>query len=357
MWKILSLFGRQKPGPAGFRARTCGKLGIEFPINLDWRPTYSCNLDCTYCADPKPRFTPQDYRAITEKIIALAPKYIWIGGGEPTLVRQLPEIVRRLKSTVDPFIAVNTNLVNIGLLEDCLPWLDNVITSLDTLDPVVGKKYRGVDPCLILENLRKLVALKDREHLDRLCFSVNSVILKEALDGPGIEELSLALEELGHIAHSFMPALPRNSPYSIIGDARSIERFYELTRRLLDKGRNLIDIPSSPSRTTLLPETVRCFRRYFRARLEPSGAFAPACPMTAPADARCAAPCSCDPAIDRLLFPGDRAPVDVPVLNGRFTGAEIAQLTGFVRRYIDPTADEEQYSSLLRPRASASPET
>jgi pyruvate-formate lyase-activating enzyme len=328
----------------------CGNLGIELPISVEWRPTYSCNANCLYCGDPKPKFEPLDYSGIdkiVEKLLCISPKYLWIGGGEPTLLRQLPQILRNIKEHTNTFIAVNTNLTNVELLAESLPYIDNIITSLDTLDTAVGIKYRGIDPHIIFNNLKKLVEAKKKTRLNDLAFSVNSVIVRESLEGGGINELSDALEALDHnIGHSFYPVFPSSSPYSINNDVDSVKIFYAIISDLKLKSRNVIDIPASFTAERILPKAMKCFRRYFRLRLEPSGIFSPTCSMPLPSDAMCADPCNCAPFIDYVLFPKADTPVDIPLLKGRFTASEITQVTSFIKRYIDPSVNETLFHSL-----------
>ena len=85
------------------------KGNIIAPYSLRWAVTEACNSRCKYCDYDKPEFVGLDYTETLNRIINLAPKHIFLMGGEPTLVKQLPEITKRLKRNFNPHIGVNTN--------------------------------------------------------------------------------------------------------------------------------------------------------------------------------------------------------------------------------------------------------
>lgn len=126
------------------------RVAVNFPFALEWWLTQACNSQCEYCCDNKPEYVVNDYRKVLCEIIELAPKHIFLMGGEPTLVKQLPEIVEELKKELNPHIGISTNLKELGTVLRILPFIDDLIVSLDTADMLISQKYRKVDPEVII---------------------------------------------------------------------------------------------------------------------------------------------------------------------------------------------------------------
>jgi len=102
--------------------------------------TVGCNLRCPFCyngrliLDPKPPFLSEDDAL---KILLSRKKYVdavVITGGEPTMNKDLPAFIRRLKEN-GFHVKLDTNGFYPETLRDCLPYLDyvamDVKTSLD----------------------------------------------------------------------------------------------------------------------------------------------------------------------------------------------------------------------------------
>lgn len=99
--------------------------------------TTGCNLRCPFChnwrliIEPKGPFLSED-RAL--KILESRKKYVdavVITGGEPTLQRDLPVFVRRLKEKAFA-VKLDTNGFYPQALERCLPYLDYVAIDVKT---------------------------------------------------------------------------------------------------------------------------------------------------------------------------------------------------------------------------------
>jgi len=78
--------------------------------------TARCNLKCIHCyaeSAPIPKFqdklTPQDYFRLIDEASFLACRKIQFIGGEPTLVRELPDFIKHARKRGFEFIEVFTN--------------------------------------------------------------------------------------------------------------------------------------------------------------------------------------------------------------------------------------------------------
>jgi len=99
--------------------------------------TVGCNLRCPFCyngrliLDPKPPFLSEEDAL---KILLSRKKYVdavVITGGEPTMNRDLPEFIRRLKEN-GFHVKLDTNGFYPETLRKCLPYLDYVAMDVKT---------------------------------------------------------------------------------------------------------------------------------------------------------------------------------------------------------------------------------
>jgi len=99
--------------------------------------TPGCNLRCPFChnwrivLDPKPPFLNEENAL---KILEERKKYIdsvVITGGEPTIHKELPKFMKKLKEKGFK-VKLDTNGLDSQMLEACLPYLDYVAVDLKT---------------------------------------------------------------------------------------------------------------------------------------------------------------------------------------------------------------------------------
>jgi len=99
--------------------------------------TVGCNLRCPFCynrrliLDPKPPFLSEEDAL---EILLSRKKYVdavVITGGEPTMNRDLPEFIRRLKEN-GFHVKLDTNGFYPETLRKCLPYLDYVAMDVKT---------------------------------------------------------------------------------------------------------------------------------------------------------------------------------------------------------------------------------
>ena len=118
--------------------------GARFPIYAHFAVTHRCNLRCRMCniwreADRESEVTVERVRVIADVLRRLGVVSVSLGGAEPFVREDLPEIVRVLKGR-GLGVRVLTNAVavtqeQIQRVADA--GLDEISVSLDTLDPDV----------------------------------------------------------------------------------------------------------------------------------------------------------------------------------------------------------------------------
>lgn len=133
-------------------------------LNCLWELTYRCNARCGICSywktptDSKAELTLPEIQEGLRKIRAYGCRFINFTGGEPTIRRDLEQIVNSASRLgMWTSIVSNGSLLTrdrIRTLKDA--GLDNLFLSLDSLDPSVHDEHRGL-PGLhakVLERLR-----------------------------------------------------------------------------------------------------------------------------------------------------------------------------------------------------------
>jgi len=117
-----------------------------------------CNLRCRYCMPaeifgPGYAFLPREERLTFAEMRRLAGAFVRLGvrklritGGEPLLVRDLPDLVEQLRGELPSGdIAVTTNSFRLAEMADPLAraGLDRVNVSLDAIDPGISAAMAG----------------------------------------------------------------------------------------------------------------------------------------------------------------------------------------------------------------------
>ncbi|MEM2440091.1 MAG: anaerobic ribonucleoside-triphosphate reductase activating protein [Candidatus Bathyarchaeia archaeon] len=99
--------------------------------------TPGCNMRCPYCynwrivIDPKPPFLNEETAL---QILEERKKYVdavVISGGEPTIHKELPRFLKKLKERGFA-VKLDTNGLNPIVLEECLPYVDYVALDFKT---------------------------------------------------------------------------------------------------------------------------------------------------------------------------------------------------------------------------------
>ena len=174
-----------------------GRVATDLRVSL----TDRCNLRCTYCMPaeglewlPSPQLLTDDelVRLIGIAVAHLGVTEVRLTGGEPTLRRGLPDLVRRLfELTPRPGLSLTTNGLSLTRLAGPLreAGLDRVNVSLDTLSPerfvTLTRRDRLPD---VLAGLR---AAADAG-LEPV--KVNAVLMRGVNDGEALDLLHFCLD-------------------------------------------------------------------------------------------------------------------------------------------------------------------
>ncbi|MCO6041803.1 GTP 3',8-cyclase MoaA [Thermococcus alcaliphilus] len=134
--------------------------------NLRISLTNECNLNCFYCHREGQTLSfqemkPEEIERIVRIASQLGIKKVKLTGGEPTIRKDIVEIVRRIRPYVED-LSMTTNGTTMKLLAEPLKeaGLDRVNISLDTLDRKKYKSITGFDVLpQVLEGIEKAVKL------------------------------------------------------------------------------------------------------------------------------------------------------------------------------------------------------
>jgi MoaA/NifB/PqqE/SkfB family radical SAM enzyme len=225
--------------------------------------TMQCNLNCAYCEDFGSRrnhlVTPapplEDAKKIL-KVIRTGVDRLWLTGGEPLMHPQLLDLLMYARDDLDfreiSLITNGTLLGNVvarsdsdeaipnstrrhhprkGLLRakdhrprnDILSYLDNLIISLDSVDPQALDMVSVPDAYaeMVIANAREAASLQ-KEHNFKLI--LNAVITPETL--PGMDKLiAFCTENNAHI--SFSPQSVNNLPRYELVTSKEYRTFIE----------------------------------------------------------------------------------------------------------------------------------
>ena len=124
------------------------------PWEITWFPTFTCNLKCGYCCVPRENYTKPNPEKACQKIIDLKPASVSILGGEPYLIKEMPDYLRRIREALpNVYLFITTNgMVSEDRLVRSAPYLDVLCVSIDGLGDY-QRKPRGGDPDKILKNI------------------------------------------------------------------------------------------------------------------------------------------------------------------------------------------------------------
>jgi MoaA/NifB/PqqE/SkfB family radical SAM enzyme len=112
--------------------------------HVHWYITDECNLDCGYCFKHIFPYRPDEGRNIQlAKVLAESGvKKVTLGGGEPTLVRNLADVIGILKDS-GIYVSLHTN--GVLLDEDMIAGLnvDDIALPIDSADRDTQRRLRG----------------------------------------------------------------------------------------------------------------------------------------------------------------------------------------------------------------------
>jgi MoaA/NifB/PqqE/SkfB family radical SAM enzyme len=165
-----------------------GREPLLHPLLVTFEITYRCNLYCEYCSDGTGRKCP-DVKCpelTTAQVLRLLEilrpccDVINVTGGEPLVRRDLEEVLaaaRRMGFRV----GLNTNALTLDERTGVLDLVDEVTTSLETLDPVKCARLFGTTEASARRVIANIDRLCEESHRRRFSVNVQGVIRRETI--------------------------------------------------------------------------------------------------------------------------------------------------------------------------------
>ncbi len=133
------------------------RRGLQTLAGFEYAVTYACQATCEHCSasslhDPdkeRDRLRPSDLRRLARQAYALGAYEVNLTGGEPTLLKNLEDLVASL-SPERTFVGVNTNGMLLDQARVQSLWesgVDLLKLSLDSDDPDEHDSNRGLPGC------------------------------------------------------------------------------------------------------------------------------------------------------------------------------------------------------------------
>lgn len=221
--------GLQRQGREDFR-----------PFVLHWTALRTCNFSCSYCDDHQGRKYPdlpnegvlntEDAKKLL-RIMRTRTAALYIAGGEPTIRKDLPELIRYARELKYYPIMINTNaaLLHRQLRKESwrtvLADLDTVIVSLDGFDLAQLKTmWAYAKPQDVLRNL---LLLRELSQPMRLQIMINTVVQPQT-----IQAATDVLNFANDLNIWYLP-VPVNSGANIVTEIKDSPEYKEFARKVL----------------------------------------------------------------------------------------------------------------------------
>jgi MoaA/NifB/PqqE/SkfB family radical SAM enzyme len=156
------------------------------PVSVNFLITSRCNSKCVTCdswklKDHENELTTDEFRRLAREIADMDIPIVTIGGGEPTLRKDLWEIISAFKEQ-GRNVQLTTNALTLRSDQRKKMYdsgLDRVTVSVDSHIPALYEKIRGVDGWkAVEENLKTLLSEKP----SHLAVDTNTVLCKDNAD-------------------------------------------------------------------------------------------------------------------------------------------------------------------------------
>ena len=191
------------------------RSGPARPIVAHWAVTYRCNLSCAFCyaesgptREPEP--APAVRRRIVERLAAWGVLEVAIGGGEPTVLPDLPELLAAIRAAgMVPNVTTNGTLHRPEVIEALAAHAGVVHLSADRPDRLDAARGPGVSDRL-RRTARELAAAGARLGVNLLLTPDNVHDLRRSLDDAldlGARNITL-LRPKGDWARAHWPGFP-----------------------------------------------------------------------------------------------------------------------------------------------------
>jgi pyruvate-formate lyase-activating enzyme len=163
------------------------------PSVVQWEITYACPLRCSHCYSesgvrPSRQLPREELFRLTDVLCAMKPRVVHVSGGEPVLIKELPEVARRLRAAG---ISVVLTTSGFGVDEERARALagafHSIHVSVDGADEPTHDRIRGragsfAAATAALAHLDQLSQARRRERGAPLRFGIDFVVLRSTFD-------------------------------------------------------------------------------------------------------------------------------------------------------------------------------
>lgn len=145
--------------------RTLFNVLFKRPILAVYDVTKLCNQRCLMCNIWKTKSDDMSLEQLEEEVKKLSRfgvGYVFIQGGEPLIRKDIIEVIDLfLKYHIKPTVITNGILLTYDLAAEIAKRRCNLAISIDSMDPELFAKLRGVDKLSqVIENIEKISGLK-----------------------------------------------------------------------------------------------------------------------------------------------------------------------------------------------------
>ncbi|MEU6974067.1 radical SAM protein [Kitasatospora aureofaciens] len=123
-------------------------LALDYPLSMCWSPIVRCNLACPHCLDDKHvrESTAAERSAAAGHIAASGVLGVDISGGEPLLLRDLPDLALAIRRQGTTVVSCTTNAWHLARrAPELAGTLDAIRVSLDGATAATHDTWRGQD--------------------------------------------------------------------------------------------------------------------------------------------------------------------------------------------------------------------
>ncbi len=169
-----------------------------------------CNLQCIHCYSNSGNSKEViDIKKLTELVNEIKPLKIIISGGEPLLMyKKIKLFLEGIKEKTYITILTNGTIFDKNVSNFLSEYANEVVVSLDSLDPEIFKKIRGKDLLLsVINNIKEINKLNKKLSLSYTIFDANFFEIDKILSFASSENIKwvniLRAREIGRQKGSF----------------------------------------------------------------------------------------------------------------------------------------------------------
>ena len=150
------------------KIRIAKNIVLSRPILTIFDITKLCNQRCKMCNIWKTKSNDMSLEEIIRKVDELKKfgiGYVFLQGGEPTIRKDILQIVDIfIKRGIKPTIITNGLLLSDEFAEEVARKICNLSISIDTLDPEIFTKIRGVDKLdVVIDNIKSISKFRNHK--------------------------------------------------------------------------------------------------------------------------------------------------------------------------------------------------